>query len=192
MIQAKITKYLGINPENGKAQYVIEVPTDEKEYNYNPSIDVVHVCHDFVEIESNTVIAMTYDSQGNYPEIPKGVAGCGSNNLVLRTSVQVDIRTMIDIILPYFNNHKYLQQEHIGNRIHDEDDEYFEHYGLTKPRYKKGDLYPAYTYSAAIVSMGGEFYLRRKESTEVEKMSATSFNQVKDSLQLYKAAYEIK
>lgn len=190
MTNIKITKYLGINPDNNKAQYVIEVPTDY-DYKYNPSIDEVKIAHDYVEFRGSVIIGMTQDSKtGNFPHIPKGVKGFGSNNLCIEGSLQFDIRSMIDIVLPYLNSHKYLQQEHLKDRIHTEDDRYYTQHNLIKPRWVKGDPYPAYAYSAAIIKMGGIFHLRRKESIQVDQMSIDTFNRVKNSLELSKSSYE--
>ena len=138
--QGRIVDYLGND------LYVVKLPPEE-ESDLNPSIDAVTVAHDYVMFTGDCSFMME-QKDGKYPYKPKRGA---SNWRSSRASVQIGIREMYDIILPFLAQHPYLQQDHIKDREHSDDDKYYEQYGLKEPRYKKGDKYPAYAYSGGIV-----------------------------------------
>ena len=183
----KIVGYLGDN------KFVIQLP-EEKESNGNPSIDQIQVAHDYVRFVGDCSFQMERGDDG-YPYTPKRGPANWVNS---RASVTIGIREMIDIVLPFLNGHKYLQQEHLADRIHDRDDEYFDQHGLTEPRWKKGDKYPGYAFDASII----KFYdparqmtmvsFRRNGEAHWETVSASLFAQIEDSLKLYFRRDEFK
>lgn len=137
--EGKIVGYLGDN------KFVVQLP-EEKEFNGNPSVEQIQVAHDYVRFIGDCSFEMERDEKGNYPYTPKK----GTCNWVnSRGSVTISIRDMITMVLPFLNNHKYLQQQHIADRTYDKDDEYFAQHGLTEPRWKKGDKHPAYAHGGS-------------------------------------------
>ena len=105
----------------------------------------IAVAHDYIQFFGGTTLhtehGMTIQHSPNF----------SSNTLFVPVTLQFDIRSAQKVILPFLQNHKYLQPEHLADRSHHEDDPYFMNVGASKPRWKKGDLYPAYAYSNAVI-----------------------------------------
>lgn len=131
----KLIKDLGNN------QFIIEALPDKKGKYRDGKISIAH---DYVAIKSHSYFQNENNSISSIP---------------YSSSIQLPIRSWIQVILPLLNNHKYLQQDHIKDREHDSDDAYFEQYKLDKPRWKKGDLYPGYSYQNQVI----EYYDKDKE-----------------------------
>lgn len=72
----------------------------------------------------------------------------GSTNfhVYMHDDIHIPIKAFVEVALPMIIAHKYTQPEHLVDRAQHEDDKYFERYGKTSPRWKKGDPYPAYSY----------------------------------------------
>ena len=141
----KITKYLG-KDDKGNDEFVISVPP-QKEWNGNPTEERIKVAHDYVEIYGGCNFQLEHGVMK-----PESQNGGAVNWLSSFASIQISIRDVFSFILPYLNNHKYLQPEHFKDRVWDEDDKHWQQYPhLTGPRWKKGDKYPAYAYNGAII-----------------------------------------
>lgn len=184
--EGTIIDYLGEN------KYVIVLP-EEKEWDHNPEQVNVMVAHDYVAIKTSCSFQMEQKPNGEYPY--KSLSGA-CNWRKSTAMLQIPIRDMIDVILPYLNSHKYLQQEHIKDRSYDKDDNYFEKCGLTEPRWRKGDLYPSYAYGGSIIRYfeNGKpmIKFRRAYTAAWETVTESTFNLIKDSLQLCRQVNEIK
>lgn len=111
---------------------------DEKDGERNNPRPII-ICHDYVSFSGRYIInSETHDI--------KGLHSVGCNNIGINCNVQIPIKAMQEVVLPILNKNKYLQPEHLAPRMHTEDDKYWESKGLDKPRYIKGDKYPAYSY----------------------------------------------
>ena len=180
-MNGKIIDYLGEN------KFVIQLP-EEEEWNYTSKPETIQIAHDYVRFIGQSHIEMEHDGKGNYPYIPKS----GASNLVrIESEVTISIREMIEVVLPLLKNHKYLQKEHICDRVKLEDDKYFEQLGLKEPRWKKGDSYPGYAYQDGVIKYYDEdqkiwmIKFRRRNSKIYETVSVSTFNEIKDSLFLF-------
>lgn len=119
----------------GNNQYKVEIqPQENNTYRSN----AFYIVHDYIRFDSNIWL-----KNAN----PNG----STSNVKSFESIQIPIKTFAKIILPRLNEHKYLSEEHFKDRLHDEDDKYYESKGLDKPRYLKGDPYPAYSYQNEVV-----------------------------------------
>ena len=183
-----VVDYLGDN------KFVIKLKED-KEWDGNPSEERIQVAHDYVRFYGNCSFEMQA-KDGKFPYVPKSGAANWVNS---RGSITIAIRDMIEIVLPYLNGHKYLQKEHIKDRIYDNDDPItYKKLGLDKPVYKKGDTYPAYAYSGCIIRYYDEetkshmVAFRRVGSAAIERVSSELFNTIKDSLKLSYSKWEIQ
>lgn len=81
----------------------------------------VMVAHDYVLFNTIQNISFSIDNQ----DTAFGKYAVCRNNIHYKASVQIGIREMIQIVLPYLQNHKYMQKEHIGKRTTDSGEEYF-------------------------------------------------------------------
>lgn len=180
--EGKIIDYLGEN------KFVLLLP-EEKEYDGNPGIDNIQVAHDYVRFTGNSHFQLTPKAgDRDYNWNPRRRGAC--NWISSSASVTIGIRDMIDIVMPYLNKHEYLQKDHIKDRVHVKDDEYFRQYDLDKPRYLKGEKYPAYAYTGAII----EYYdkeakermvsFRRNGSDTWNTVTFNLFEEIKDGLKL--------
>jgi hypothetical protein len=132
----KITKQLSDD------EFVVKLEEQDKQRHFGCKIDVVH---DYVAFSSKGQLY----SEGAFSLVENGRAS--GNTLSVFKCVQIPIKSMFKIVLPLLNSHPYLQEEHFKDRIYDVDDTYFKDHGQNKPRYLKGDKYPAYSYSNSIV-----------------------------------------
>lgn len=103
MIGAKITKVLG--DDN------YEIHVDPIKNNTHPIN--VGVCHDYALFGHYTHLECEMNSGAR---IPYGTGGGTTNILPVSVSVQMPIRAMGELILPYLNDSKYLKEEHYTNR----------------------------------------------------------------------------
>lgn len=125
--------------KNEDGTFVVSLPPKEKgQYSQTK----IQVAHDYMRITGTF-----------YPQKE-------NNSTDLQNSFEVDttipIKSLIDVVLPFLNKHKYCQPEHLADRLHEKDDEYWESEwnkkdGITKPRWKKGDKYPAYSYYNQVI-----------------------------------------
>src|SRR5688572_29286838 len=116
----KILKDLGDN------KYEIEVPPCNTIKGIREND--FQMVHDYV---SFSAISYLQNSNGS------------SSNVPFWANIHIPIRQFVKFILPKINTHKYAQDEHFKDRVHDEDDKYWDkewQKGKYKePRYKKGD-----------------------------------------------------
>lgn len=178
MQEAKIIDYLGEN------KFVVIIPP--KVYDKNPDFDEVIVAHDYVMFGGSCNFQMDRKPDGTYPY--ENTVGA-SNWISSHAYLQIGIREMIDVILPFLNNHEYLQKEHLKDREYDSDDKYYEMYGLTEPRYKKGDQYPAYASAGTVMYTDPEtkermVKFRRSGSASYETVTLKTYQLIKDTLML--------
>jgi hypothetical protein len=96
MIGTKITKDLG----NNKYEVVI----DDVDTNTNPT--VVGVAHDYVLFSGWTNIST------EHPLMLKTPGGGGSNVRPIKTVIQIPIKIMGEVAMPYLNNHPWLKENH--------------------------------------------------------------------------------
>jgi len=184
--EAEIIDYLGDN------KFVIVL--DDKPFDGNPSPVGVTVAHDYVRFSGHCGFQMKPKPGGIYPYKSKSGA---ANWVASRASVSIHIRDMIKIVLPYLNQHEYLQESHLKDREHHEDDKYYTQYGLTEPRYRKGDLYPPYAFVGCIIQYYDKHTdthmvaFRRTGETKYERVSLSLFNELKDRLFLSLNKYEL-
>lgn len=177
---AKIIDYLGNN------KFVVVLP-EEEEWDGNPREKHITIAHDYVQISGPCDIKMIPNDKGEYPyQVKSGI----SNYVKSRASIQIGIREVKELLIPMLLESEYLQDERFKPRVHNEDDRYFKDYGLDKPRWKKGDEYPPYAYSGAIVRHNGMVYFRRKGETVYSKVTSSVFNDIKDHLNLAYNKYE--
>ena len=72
--------------------------------------DAIIVAHDYVSFSANHGYMVSSDFQG----IPNGkFAGAASNWIKGRHTVQIDIRDMVDVVLPMLTKHEYCQPQHL-------------------------------------------------------------------------------
>lgn len=177
MQEGKIIDYLGEN------KYVILLP-DEEEYNGSPTPMVVRFAHDYVEFEDSAPFEMLAKN-GEYPYKTKGGA---INWRRSRASIQIPIKTMYDVIIPMLLKNENLQSKHFEDRTYGEDDKYYIDKGLTEPRYKKGDSYPAYAYSSDAVKFidNDEWFVtfRRRGEKLWETVKSKTYDLIKSTLKL--------
>lgn len=117
-------------------------------------------------------------------------ANNSSSNVKVWQSLHIPIREFNKLLLPTFLKHTYCQPEHLDDRIHTEDDRYWNESWnkLPAPRFKKGDKYPAYAYDNIAV----RYYdtekkthmvaLRLRDEAEYTIMTFKMFNMIKDKL----------
>jgi len=127
-MEAKLIKDLG----NGR--FEIEIPKIEKQEYRETEFGI---CHDYVY----------FDGYG-YLQNPNG----SISDKKIWTSIHIPIRGFLKIVLPKLLESEYTKPEHLKDREYTEDDKYFTKYGLDKPRYKKGDKYPAYSYNNEVIN----------------------------------------
>ncbi len=102
--------------------------------------------HDYIGFYKNQALL----TAAGVPTLTGRYAVC-ANVISIPCHCQIGIREMQDIIMPLLKEHEYMQADHLKDRFHDEDDKYFKQHGLTEPRYKKGDPYPAYSYGGTTI-----------------------------------------
>jgi hypothetical protein len=178
----KISKYLGKDSE-GNDEFVITVPP-AKEWNGNPTEQTIKIAHDYIQIDGECSFQL--ESGVNKPASQDFGA---SNWLESRASIQIGIREVFSVILPFLNNHEYLQPKHFEDIIYHQDDPYWhKDKTLTGPRYKKGDKYPAYAHDGGIIHYVNEgrhmIAFRRSGSSHFEHVSNATFQLIKESLKL--------
>lgn len=110
----------------------------------------ITVAHDYVMFSGTTWIESGMKEPLYGPHIV-----C-SNQLCVPTDIQIPIRAMHKVVMPILQEHKYMQPEHLADRVYDEDDQYWDHdfnkdLNLKGPRYLKGDKYPAYAHYDQII-----------------------------------------
>jgi len=187
--QDKIIDYLG------EDKFVVSIKDHDKKSDRSPVGVEVNVNHDFVEIHGSCPFMMESDGKGNYPYKTKDAV---SNWVNSKASLQISIREMIKVVLPYLNNHPYLQEDiHLKKRIRDEDDTYFKNYGLDEPRWRKGDTYDPYTYNAGVIiyydldKKERMVKFRRKGESVYETVTYGTFIKIRHTLNLYDSKWEI-
>lgn len=99
------------------------------------------IVHDYIAFEGNE-----YGVNQN---------GSVNHNLAFKADIHIPIKAFNEVVLPMLINHKYCQSEHLADRLYEEDDTFWNHSSnknkYTKPRYKKGDKYPAYSFENTAV-----------------------------------------
>lgn len=145
------------------------------------------IAHDYVQFGGPTTYYMKADKNGKYPFKGSGAA----NHLSSYCSLQIGIREFKEVYLPMLLEHEYLQDEHLADRVYEEDDTYWEKRGLEGPRWQKGDKYPSYAYSPAVI----QYYDKENETSMVafratgeksySKVSLKVYNQIKGSFNLH-------
>lgn len=112
--------------------------------------DRIQVAHDYVRFSGTTNL----QTDTAHVKLNTRHASC-ANQILIPVDVTIDIKSMQKVVLPHLSGHKYLQPEHLADRIHTKDDEYWNTIyadgKFTKPRFKKGDKYPAYSYCTQII-----------------------------------------
>jgi hypothetical protein len=98
MKNVKITKVLGDDK--------YEIKVDPINTSTHPII--IGACHDYALFASWTYL-FTEDGVSI-----KNAKGGSNNTLAVSTSVQIPIRVMGELALPYFNESKYLKEEHFS------------------------------------------------------------------------------
>lgn len=187
MQEATIIDYLGEN------KFVIKLKP-EAELNGSPRLDEIKITHDYVMFGGACDFQMERNDKGEYPFKSNGVY----NWVKSSASIQIGIREMIDVVLPLLQNSKYLSKEHISDRIHDSDDQYFEKHKLLEPRYKKGDSYPSYAWDAGAVSYNDPdtginmVKFRRIGESVYETVTLKTYNLIKDNLKLYLTKHDLQ
>jgi len=191
MIGGKVIDYLG-SDEQGNRKFIVEFPPEVRTM-FNPTEKTIVVAHDYVQISTRSHMYQQNRGDGTFPYKNKTVCNWVDD---IPVSVQISIRDMIDIVLPFLNNHQYCQQEHIADRVHTEDDKYYKDYNLTEPRYKAGDKYPAYAYYGSAI----KFYdpiekqhkvaIRRTDQKNYDIISQDLYNSIKDTLELNKNQWQ--
>lgn len=185
--EGKIIGYLG-KGKPGFEKFILELPEEKEEWDKNPSKKEITIAHDYVRLHGPASYEMQSDEKGEYPYKSKFGA---VNYLSSRASVTIGIRDMVRLILPLLLDSKYFKEDHLKDREHDSDDtSYNTVLKLDKPRWKKGDKYPAYVYDACIF----QYYdshtktsmvaFRRVGQAHYERVSVGLFNTIKDSLAL--------
>jgi hypothetical protein len=182
--KARILGYLGDD------RFVIGLKENQPS-DGSPDPIKIKLAHDYVEIEgmSNFMV----DDSSDYKS-SNGV----SNWVKSRASIQIGIREFKDILLPLFMNAHYLSDEHFKMRKHEEDDKYFERYGLESPRWTKGEEYPPYTFNSSVIEFFNErtqqqmVTFRRAHSLVYETVTKDLFDLIRPQLELYKSEWDMK
>lgn len=162
----KIVDFLGsVTREDGTVinKVVMELPELDEPWNGMPTDKRISVAHDYVRFHGDCSVEQYQKEDKPYP-LPNRT---GASNWVKATgSITVHIRDMIEVVLPYLNNHEYLQKEHLV----------------------RGSKEPPYAYNACVIHyIDGDKSMvafRRVGETEYERVSLKLFNQIKDSLEL--------
>lgn len=164
----KIIKDLGDN------RYEVEIPPREKTCFRESGFGLAH---DYAYFED-----WVYFQKEN---------GCVSDVKVW-SSFHIPIREFVNICLPWLNKHKYAQPEHLQDRVHTEDDQYWnsewQKGEFKEPRFKKGDKYPAYAYNNTATFFWDEESKTRKVAVRMDGeadftiMSVKMYNLLKDKL----------
>ncbi len=119
-------------------------------------VDRIIVAHDYVRFRSTDCLST---AGGGMPTLYGPHAFC-ANNISIPVDCTIDIKAMQNIVLPFLQKHKYLQPEHLADRVHTEDDTMWNSKAnegkYTKPRYLKGDKYPAYSFNTQIIGYRDE------------------------------------
>ena len=106
----------------------------------------VIVAHDYVMFSGSDII----NTDCSIVKEPLyGPHAFASNCISNPSHVQIPIRAMHKAVMSLLKEHKYMQPEHLADRTHTEDDQYWDKpfnkdLNLTGPRWLKGDKYPAY------------------------------------------------
>lgn len=161
----KLIKDLGNN------QFIVEINDGQKgKYRDNG----ISIAHDYIAFKG-------WDTLQN-------ING-GMTDISFKVTVQIPIRSCIQVIIPKILESDYSKLEHIKDRPVCTDDEYYRNYNLDKPRWKKGDLLPTYTYSNECVhyynTSKKEYMVAIKEKGEREfsHVTLSFFNKfIKDNL----------
>lgn len=116
----------------GNGIFKVEIKKEESDYrNCGFSIN-----HDYISFSGN-----------HYSQNPDGSTNFDA---VIDAKVNIPIKAFIEIVLPKLLESEYCSPEHLEDRIYTEDDitwnSKFNNGKYNKPRYKKGDKYPAYSY----------------------------------------------
>jgi hypothetical protein len=164
----KILKELGDN------KYEVEITPAEKPLGFQ-EVGFAMV-HDYVEFTDWTHLQNLNGS---------------TSNVKFWTRMTIPIRDFVKFILPKINSHPYSQEEHLKDRIHTEDDIYWnsewQKGKYTSPRYKKGDNYPAYAEDNVIIkyweNKERKVAVRLRGETSYTIMTPKMFEMIKDKLQ---------
>lgn len=105
------------------SKYVVEIEESECKYQVN---DKIIVNHDYVNVIGSTYVG-------------------GKERIYPRVSIHLSIREMIQLVLPYLQEHPYMQKEHL---IHHNDN---------------GEPYDAYAYCTGDVTLCGPEICERKD-----------------------------
>lgn len=128
----KILKNLGDN------KYEVEIPKVDKPLGFQ-EIGFA-IVHDYAEFKDWTYLL---NSDGS------------TSDVKFWTRITIPIRDFVKFILPRINSHPYTQEEHLKDRIHTENDIYWnsewQKGKFDKPRYLKGDSYPAYAEDNVVI-----------------------------------------
>ncbi len=94
-------------------------------------VTTIVTVHDYIGIMGKAYVSTTPGLSIQYSN------DFSSNSLAIPVYQQIQIKSIKKVILPFLNKEEYLQDEHFKDRIAYEDGKL----------YKKGDSYPAYSYS---------------------------------------------
>jgi len=157
----KITHYIGKDKQN-RDLFIIAVPEQEK-YDGNPSEEFITVAHDYVMFTG----PCNFQTE-NDVKLPESQNRGASNWVSSRASLQISIRDMFDVVLPFLQKHKYLQPEHFEDRIY------------------KGDTSFAYVYHGSIIKYYEDgkkmVAYRHSGSKDYSYMEAEEFDKIKSTL----------
>jgi len=140
-----------------------------KDEQRNVGAERIIIAHDYLRIIGNDSIETDMNT---FKGSLSGEHAYCANRISVVSEVTMGIKSAQKIFLPYIQKHKYMQPEHLEDRIHTEDDKYWNekwNKGLEDPRYKKGDKYPAYSYSREIIEYWEDGELMVEFSLEGEK-----------------------
>lgn len=77
-------------------------------------------------------------------------------------------------------------KEYLGkDETHLEDDKYYTNYGLDKPRWKKGDLYPSYASYPSLIKIKDKIFCRRAGEKNYSSLTLVIYEYMKNKLKLF-------
>jgi hypothetical protein len=164
----KILKELGNN------KYEVEIPKESKPLGFQEV--GFQMVHDYVEFHDWIYLTNEIGT---------------TSDVKFWTRITIPIRDFVKFILPKINSHPYSQEEHLKDRIHTEDDKYWnsewQKKKLTGPRFKKGDTYPSYAEDNVIIkyweNSERKIAIRLRGETSYTIMTPKMFEMIKDKLQ---------
>jgi len=165
--------------------FVISLKKDQQDKFFGR--ERIIIAHDYLRIIGSDLIHTGdkfYEKNGKSACL-KSRHGLCSNTISVPVDVTIGIKSAQKILLPYLSKHKYMQPEHLADRIHTEDDKdwdaEWQKGKYSKPRWKKGDTYPCYSSSHEVMEYweDGELMVEFSLAGEknYSKVTAKVFNE---------------